>query len=213
MATQSLAETDAGSAVQKKRRRFHIPERFQAILILLPSLIALAIFVYVFIGMSFWISISNWRTLKMDLSIRSPIYQTYVEMFSMPRFQADLRNTLVFTLLFMTLAVLVGLFLAILLDHEVFGRTVVSQCLPLPLCAFICRDRGGMALDFQSRNRHQSLVRYPGHQCGFRTGGDGTPSAGMDYRPGYMVQYQRGISSLCGRLPPICVCNSVFPWL
>ncbi len=132
MTTQSLAETEAGPAVPTKKRRFHIPERFQAILILLPSMIAVVIFVYVFIGTTFWVSISNWRTLKMDLSIRSPIYQTYLDMFAMPRFQADLRNTLVFTLLFMTLAVLVGLFLAILLDHEIFGKSLFRNVFLFP---------------------------------------------------------------------------------
>jgi glucose/mannose transport system permease protein len=53
-------------------------------------------------------------------------------MFSMPRFQADLRNTVVFTVLFMTLAILLGLFLAILLDHKVFGGTVFRNVFLFP---------------------------------------------------------------------------------
>jgi glucose/mannose transport system permease protein len=103
----------------------------QSFLLLLPSLIAIAIFVYVFIATTAYISISNWRTLKRDLTIREPAYQTYVEMFSMPRFQADLRNTLVFTLLFMTFAILLGLFLAILLDQKVFRSIPIFRNIPL----------------------------------------------------------------------------------
>ena len=43
-------------------------------------------------------------------------------MMAMPRFQADLRNTLVFTVLFIGLAVGTGLGLAILLDRQIAGR-------------------------------------------------------------------------------------------
>lgn len=108
------------------------PESVKSFLLLLPSLIAVAIFVYVFIGTTFYVSISNWRTLKADLSVRQPPYQTYVDMFSMPRFQADLRNTVVFTVLFITMAILLGLFLAILLDHKVFGRAVFRNVILFP---------------------------------------------------------------------------------
>ena len=114
------------------RKRFHIPERIQSLLILAPSVIAIAIFVYVFIAASFYFSISNWRTLKMDLSLREPIYQNYVDMFQMPRFQADLRNTIVFTIMFMAAAILIGLLLAILLDHESFGRVVFRNVFLFP---------------------------------------------------------------------------------
>ena len=113
-------------------RRFHIPERAQSLLLLLPSIAAVAIFVYVFIGASFYFSISNWRTLKMDLTLREPVFQNYVDMFKMPRFQADLRNTVVFTIMFMSAAVLVGLLLAILLDHEVFGKVIFRNVFLFP---------------------------------------------------------------------------------
>jgi glucose/mannose transport system permease protein len=39
----------------------------------------------------------------------------------MPRFQADLRNTLVFTVFFLVFALVLGLLVAILLDQKVFG--------------------------------------------------------------------------------------------
>ncbi|MCY4234531.1 MAG: sugar ABC transporter permease [Bacteroidetes bacterium] len=88
-------------------------------LILLPSLILTTIFIYGFIGSSFFFSLTNWRTLAIDLSLRDPLWQTYADMFSMPRFQADLRNTFVFTLLFIGLATGIGLGLAILLDRQI----------------------------------------------------------------------------------------------
>ncbi len=50
--------------------------------------------------------------------MRQPLFATYVEMFKMPRFQADLRNTLVFTVFFLICAVGGGLLLAIVLENS-----------------------------------------------------------------------------------------------
>jgi glucose/mannose transport system permease protein len=132
LSEKSTVSTKKRARTEKKSRRFQLKEQHISFLILLPSLIALAIFVYGFIGTTFFVSISNWRTLKRDMSIRQPLFETYSEMFSMPRFQADLRNTLVFTVMFMALAILVGLFLAILLDHEVAGRNVFRSVFLFP---------------------------------------------------------------------------------
>jgi glucokinase len=104
----------------------------QSFLLLLPSFIATAVFVYVFISVTFYVSISKWRTLKMDLSLQTPFYQNYVDLFSAPRFQADLRNTFIFTLIFIALTIGVGLFLAILLDHKVIGRAIFRNVFLFP---------------------------------------------------------------------------------
>jgi glucose/mannose transport system permease protein len=87
-------------------------------------LVAIAIFVYVFIGITFYVSVSNWRTTKPDLTIRQPLLQTYADLFTTPRFQSDLRNTLVFTVLFITVSVAIGLGLAILIDKNLRLRTI-----------------------------------------------------------------------------------------
>ncbi len=131
--SESSLPTDKAITVSPvpKRRRV-MTERMQSFLLLLPSLIVIAIFVYFFISTTLYVSFSNWRTLKRDLSLREPAYQTYVEMFSMPRFQADLRNTLVFTVMFMALALLLGLTLAILLDRKIFGSTIFRNVFLFP---------------------------------------------------------------------------------
>ncbi len=121
---QLFEGTASGSKPPKRRLN---PERFHAVLLVIPSLVAVAIFVYIFISLTFYYSISNWRSLKRDLSIREPFYQTYVEMFSMPRFQMDLRNTVVFTALFMVFAICLGLLLAILLDRKVMKGLAIFR--------------------------------------------------------------------------------------
>jgi glucose/mannose transport system permease protein len=120
------------TAAAPRRWRIKLPERTQSFLLLLPSFIAIVVFVYAFIGATFYVSISGWRTLKVDLSLNQPVYRSYLDMFSMPRFQADLRNTLVFTILFMALAVLIGLLLAILLDRNLMGRVVFRNVFLFP---------------------------------------------------------------------------------
>ena len=129
--TQSQASEIAQASTKPPKKHIN-PERVHSILLIVPSLIAVVIFVYVFIGMTGYFSISNWRSLKRDLSIREPFYQTYVEMFSMPRFQMDLRNTVVFTTIFMVFAICMGLLLAILLDRRVKGGAIFRNVYLFP---------------------------------------------------------------------------------
>lgn len=108
---------DTGSPQKTLLQRLKF-RNYQSFLVVLPSIVALAIFVYGFITWSFYVSLTNWRTLVQDMTLREPLFQTYAEMFAMPRFQSDLRNTVVFTVMFIFLAVLTGLMLAILIDHN-----------------------------------------------------------------------------------------------
>src|SRR5258707_7366280 len=121
-AASSLAQLD--TLVSAGRRRKWRIKNFDSFLVLLPSLIAIAVFVYGFIGITFYISLSNWRTVKPDLTLRQPLLQTYADLFALPRFQSDLRNTLVFTVLFIGLSVMVGLGLAILIDRNLKLRFI-----------------------------------------------------------------------------------------
>lgn len=100
---------------------------------LAPSLIVLAVFVYGFIGFSFWISLSNWkRPTNRDLSLRSPFGETYKELFHEMRWQADLRNMLVFTVGFLVLSVVGGLVAALLVHRVVLGKGMFRSIFLLP---------------------------------------------------------------------------------
>src|SRR5215211_1727794 len=123
MTTPPIIEHKVARVEAARHKRSLLRESVQSFLLLLPSFIAIAIFVYLFIAITFYVSISNWHTLKVDMSVRTPPYATYTELFTLPRFQSDLRNTVVFTILFIVLATMLGLFLAILLDRRMFGHT------------------------------------------------------------------------------------------
>jgi glucose/mannose transport system permease protein len=125
-------ESQPPGVVTQPKKRFVMNEQVTSFLLLLPSFIVTAIFVYFFISSTFYVSLSNWRTLKRDMTLREPVYQTYVDMFAMPRFQSDIRNTIVFTIMFMTLAIILGLTLAILLDRQIFASPIFRNMFLFP---------------------------------------------------------------------------------
>jgi glucose/mannose transport system permease protein len=100
---------------------------------LIPSLLVTGIFVYGFIAFSAWISVSNWqRPTNRDLSLREPFGATYKEMFAEQRFQADMRNMVVFTVGFLVLSILGGLVVALLVHRVVVGRGLFRSIFLLP---------------------------------------------------------------------------------
>lgn len=124
--------TDAIAVPTIPSKRPWLSERLQSFLLLLPSFIATGIFVYGFISFTIYVSLSNWRTLIRDMSLRQPLLANYADLFAMPRWQADLRNTVVFTVFFMGFSLAVGLGLAILLDRKLFAGTVLRNVFLFP---------------------------------------------------------------------------------
>ena len=85
-----------------------------AFLTILPSLILVFIFVYVFISYTIRIAISdNWQPAVQDFTVTSPWYENFRQLAVSTRFQSDIRNTIIFTIFFLSLSVGVGFLLAI----------------------------------------------------------------------------------------------------
>ena len=101
-------------------------------LILTPAMVGCLVFVYAFIGITVWVSLSKWGTLHMNLDLRQPFGITYQQMFSMPRWHANLRNVFVFTILFLTGSISFGLLLAMLLDRKLIGHTLLRNVFLFP---------------------------------------------------------------------------------
>lgn len=101
-------------------------DRWVALAMLAPSMIAIAIFVYGFIGWTGRVSLSAWQGIIPDYTFVG--FENFLELVQDRRFHIDMRNTLVFTTIFVGGAVIVGLGLAILLDQmlpaEGFFRNV-----------------------------------------------------------------------------------------
>jgi glucose/mannose transport system permease protein len=129
----ATAQVDRSSRIPAKpgRKRFS-SERYLPPLILLPSMAAILTFVYVFILITIWVSLSRWGTLRIDWNLRQPLFETYAQMFAMPRWHADLRNVFVFTVLFLSASIGFGLLLALFLDRRLLGYTVLRNIFLFP---------------------------------------------------------------------------------
>lgn len=101
-------------------------DKIIGILLLSPSVIAVFIFIYGFILWSARVSLSQWKGLLPNYNWAG--FQNYISLFSDARFQIDIRNTVIFTVLFVSGCLVLGLFMAVLLDRgirgEAFFRTV-----------------------------------------------------------------------------------------
>jgi glucose/mannose transport system permease protein len=98
-----------------------------------PSMLLSFLFVYVFIGTTIFISLSTWKIPStQDVGIREPVGGTYLELVQEQRFQADYRNVVVFTVLFLLLAVLGGLGAALLIHHVAIGRSLFRTIFLMP---------------------------------------------------------------------------------
>ena len=108
----------------RTRRRFTMPrgDMLIAILALSPSLIALAVFIYGFIIWTGYISMVNWNN-----PLPSYVFvglDNFVRLFQNERFQIDMRNTAVFSVIFISVTLLIGFGLALLLDQKIKGESI-----------------------------------------------------------------------------------------
>ncbi len=106
-------------------------ERITAILLISPSVLAIAIFVYGFIGFTGYASLTQWDSLIPDFTFIG--FSNYQKLFANQRFQIDLRNTVAFTLLFLVICLLIGFFLAFLLDQKIRGEGIFRSIFLFPM--------------------------------------------------------------------------------
>lgn len=90
--------------------------RLISLALISPSVVAIAIFVYGFIAWTLRASLSAWEGLLPDYTFVG--LSNFAQLFRDPRFQIDLRNTAIFTVLFLTVCLILGFILAVLLDRR-----------------------------------------------------------------------------------------------
>jgi glucose/mannose transport system permease protein len=101
--------------------------------LLLPSFLIVCVFVYVFIAYTVGVSISaHWRAAQPDFTPADPWYGVYDRLLQTPRFQADMRNTVVFTVLFLALAIVAGFLFAVLVHNALRAKGFFRSVFLLP---------------------------------------------------------------------------------
>jgi glucose/mannose transport system permease protein len=116
-------------------------DRLTAILMISPSLILLAVFVYGFIGQTFYNSLTDWgvgtnSALSSDLTLKFIGTKNYQDLFSgllNITFRYDLVNNILFTILFLLACLFLGLFMAILLDQGIRGEGIFRTIFLFPM--------------------------------------------------------------------------------
>jgi glucose/mannose transport system permease protein len=106
-------------------------DRILNILLISPSILAVLIFIYVFIGWSVRVSLSQWKGLNPDYTWNG--IKNYLELFSDPRFHVDIRNTLTFTGVFVIGSIFLGFILAVMLDQGLKGEGFFRSLFLFPM--------------------------------------------------------------------------------
>ena len=107
-------------------------EKILSVALLLPSIVAVGIFVYGFIAWSMRVSFSKWKGLNADYTWVGLQQYNYL-LFHDPRFRIDIRNTVVFTIGFIAICLVLGLGLAILLDQKLKGEALFRGIFLFPM--------------------------------------------------------------------------------
>lgn len=106
-------------------------DRYLSILLISPSIVAVLIFIYGFIAWSVRVSLSKWKGLNPDYTWNG--LKNYIDLFSDPRFAVDVRNTLLFTTVFVVGCLVLGFLLAVMLDQGLKGEGFFRSLFLFPM--------------------------------------------------------------------------------
>jgi glucose/mannose transport system permease protein len=106
-------------------------DRYLNIILVAPSIVAVLIFIYGFIAWSARVSLSKWKGLTPDYTWNG--IKNYLDLFSDPRFAVDVRNTLIFTLVFVGGSLVLGFLLAVMLDQGLRGEGFFRSLFLFPM--------------------------------------------------------------------------------
>ncbi len=106
-------------------------DRLLAIILISPSVLAIAIFVYGFIAWTAQAAVSAWEGLLPDYTFVG--FSNFATLLRDPRFRIDMRNTAIFTCLFLGACLSIGLILAILLDQRAWGEGLFRNIYLFPM--------------------------------------------------------------------------------
>ena len=99
---------------------------------ILPSIIAIAIFVYFFIGWTARVSVSAWNSMTPDYTFVGLKNYRYLFEDNL-RLQIKIKNTIIFTSIFVVGSLAIGLFSAVLLDQNLPGEGFFRSLFIFPM--------------------------------------------------------------------------------
>jgi glucose/mannose transport system permease protein len=122
----------ASPSIPVPRRVFRIrSEKVWSMVTLIPSVVLLGVFVYYFIFWTGYVSFTKWNSFIQNMNLNG--FRNYVSIFESFRFQSDLRNMVFFTILFMAGCLILGMFLAVLIDQHIRAESVFRSVFLYPM--------------------------------------------------------------------------------
>ncbi len=128
---QQAKSRDVAAIRRATRQRWLTRDRLIALLMITPSVIAIAIFVYGFIGWTGYVSMTDWNTIAPNYTFIG--FRNYAELFGTARFQTNVRNIVVFTAFFLVGCLSLGLLLAVLVDARIKGEAIFRSIYLFPM--------------------------------------------------------------------------------
>jgi glucose/mannose transport system permease protein len=105
-------------------------EKLIALMVILPGLLSIFVFYYIFSGWNIIISLTDWKGFLPSYNIVG--LKNYIQLFQDPLFWISLKNNLLLIILFVPGVMIVGLLMAILLDQQVRGEGIFRTIYLLP---------------------------------------------------------------------------------
>lgn len=120
--------------------RMNAKNKLIGFIVLLPSIVLLAIFVYWFIGRTIYSSLTDWGRNPAQALALNPVlkfigFENYKELFTGlidGRFRQDMVSTIFFTAFFILGCLLIGLVLAVFLDSKPKGEGILRSVFLFP---------------------------------------------------------------------------------
>lgn len=127
---EEVAQAASSSFGRRRRRPRLRTDMLMAMLVLSPSIIAVALFIYSFIGWTFGISLVKWNSQVPDYSFVG--LKNWIRLLNDSRFHTDLRNLGYYAVGFMGQCILFGFLIAALLDQKIKGDVIFQTIVILP---------------------------------------------------------------------------------
>jgi glucose/mannose transport system permease protein len=122
-----------GRARRGTRRSIGRSRRTLAAVLFAPTLLIVGVFVYGFIAFTLQVSVSkSYSPLTPNLAPTQGLLDNYANLMATPRFQADLRNIIIFTIVLLIVAMVVGVALALLVNKVVKAAGFFRSIFLLP---------------------------------------------------------------------------------
>lgn len=127
--------TPAGrTAIHQSRHHWLVfKRRMEPVLFISPAFIVIAVILIYPLGYSLWLSFHEWTLRGFRQSIPFVGLQNYRDLFSNPDFINSLRITATFVILAVCIEFVLGMGLALLLNHDLRNKNIIRALILLPM--------------------------------------------------------------------------------